>query len=148
LVHLPALRNPVDDLSRRDARILLELLRADERRHPETGGLRALRGQAAAMLSAITSHQLVRNVEDRIAQNLRTISGGVQAHHAFVGTQQVDDAYLARVFELLLAILPDRGATKRLEASSLGYVNLLHIAVTLAGIPDAGTIPLPGSEIA
>lgn len=148
LVHLPALRNPVDDLSRRDARILLELLRADERRHPETGGLRALRGQAAAMLSAITSHQLVKNVEDRIAQNLRTISGGVQAHHAFVGTQQVDDAYLARVFELLLAILPERGAAKRLEASSLGYVNLLHIAVTLAGIPDAGTIPLPGSEIA
>ena len=148
LVHLPALRNPVDDLSRRDARILLELLRADERRHPETGGLRALRGQAAAMLSAITSHQLVRNVEDRIAQNLRTISGGVQEHHAFVGTQQVDDAYLARVFELLLAILPDRGAAKRLEASSLGYVNLLHIAVTLAGIPDAGTTPLPDGEVA
>lgn len=147
LVHLPALRNPVDDLSRRDARILLELLRADERRHPETGGLRALRGQAAAMLSAITSHQLVRNVEDRIAQNLRTISGGVQEHHAFVGTQQVDDAYLARVFELLLAILPDRGAAKRLEASSLGYVNLLHIAVTLAGIPDAGTTPVPGVDI-
>ena len=146
LVHLPALRNPVDDLSRRDARILLELLRADERRHPETGGLRALRGQAAAMLSAITSHQLVTNVEDRIARNLRTISGGVQEHHAFVGTQQVDDAYLARVFELLLAILPDRGAAKRLEASSLGYVNLLHIAVTLAGIPDAGTSPPPGGD--
>src|SRR5690606_28757374 len=88
------------------------------------------------------------NVEDRIAQNLRTVSGGVHAHHAFVGTQQVDDAYLARVFELLLAILPDRGATKRFEASSLGYVNLLHISVTLACIPDAGTIPLPGSEIA
>lgn len=42
LVHLPALRNPVDGLSRRDARILLELLRADERRHPETGRLRSL----------------------------------------------------------------------------------------------------------
>jgi len=147
LVHLPALRNPVDDLSRRDARILLELLRADERRHPETGGLHALRGQAAAMLTAITSHQLVRNVEDRIAQNFRTISGGVQEHHAFVGTQQVDDAYLARVFELLLAMMPERGAAKRLEASSLGYVNLLHIAVTLAGIPDAGTAPIQDADV-
>lgn len=146
LVHLPALRNPVDDLSRRDARILLELLRADERRHPETGGLRTLRAQAGAMLSALTSHQLVNNVEDRIAQNLKTISGGVQEHHAFVGTQKVDDAYLARVFELLLAILPDRSAAKRLETSSLGYVNLLHIAVTLAGIPDAGTAPPSGDS--
>lgn len=142
LVHLPALRNPVDDLSRRDARILLELLRADERRNPQTGGLRALRAQAESMLHSLTTHPLVGNVEDRIAQNLRTISGGVQEHHAFVGTQTVDDTYLARVFEMLLSLLPDRGAARRLQTSSLGYVNLLHIAVTLAGIPDAGTTPL------
>lgn len=147
LVHLPALRNPVDDLSRRDARILLELLRADERRHPETGGLRSLRARAEGMLSALAKHQLVGNVEDRIAQNLRTISGGVQEHHAFVGTQTVDDTYLARVFEMLLALLPDRGAARRLQTSSLGYVNLLHIAVTLAGIPDAGTGPAPGGSL-
>lgn len=141
LVHLPALRNPVDDLSRRDARILLELLRADERRHPETGGLRSLRAEAAGMLQSLATHPLVGNVEDRIAQNLRTISGGVQEHHAFIGTQTVDDTYLARVFEVMLSILPDRGAARRLQPSSLGYVNLLHIAVTLAGIPDAGTTP-------
>ncbi len=87
LVHLPALRNPVDDLSRRDARILLELLRADERKHPETGGLRSLRAQAEGMLTALTGHALVGNVEDRIAENLRIISGGAREHHAFVGTQ-------------------------------------------------------------
>lgn len=143
LVHLPALRNPVDDLSRRDARILLELLRADERRHPETGGLRSLRAQAEGMLSSLTNHPLVGNVEDRIAENLRSISGGVQEHHAFVGTQTVDDTYLARVFEMLVALLPDRATARRLQVSSLGYVNLLHIAVTLAGIPDAGSTPLP-----
>lgn len=143
LVHLPALRNPVDDLSRRDARILLELLRADERRHPKTGGLRSLRAQAEQMLSSLTSHPLVGNVENRIAENLRVISGGVTQHHAFVGTQTVDDTYLARVFELLVSLLPDRGAARRLQVSSLGYVNLLHIAVTLAGIPDAGSKPLP-----
>lgn len=142
LVHLPALRNPVDDLSRRDARILLELLRADERKHPETGGLRSLRAQAEGMLSTLTEHALVGNVEDRIAANLRIITGGVHEHHAFVGTQTVDDTYLARVFEMLVALLPDRGAARRLQVSSLGYVNLLHIAVTLAGIPDAGTSAL------
>lgn len=143
LVHLPALRNPVDDLSRRDARILLELLRADERKHPETGGLRSLRAQAEGMLNSLTSHPLVGNVEDRIAENLRIISGGVQEHHAFVGTQTVDDTYLARVFEMLVALFPDRATARRLQVSSLGYVNLLHIAVTLAGIPDAGSTPVP-----
>jgi len=143
LVHLPALRNPVDDLSRRDARILLELLRADERKHPETGGLRSLRAQAEAILKSLTSHPLVGNVEDRIAENLRFITGGVQEHHAFVGTQTVDDTYLARVFEMLVALLPDRMTARRLQVSSLGYVNLLHIAVTLAGIPDAGSTPPP-----
>lgn len=143
LVHLPALRNPVDDLSRRDARILLELLRADERSHPETGGLRSLRAQAEGMLSSLTNHPLVGNVEDRIAENLRIISGGVQEHHAFVGTQTVDDTYLARVFEMLVALLPDRATARRLQVSSLGYVNLVHIAVTLAGIPDAGSTPIP-----
>ena len=141
LVHLPALRNPVDELSRRDARILLELLRADERKHPETGGLRSLRAQAEAMLKSLTNHPLVENVEDRIAENFRIISGGVQEHHAFVGTQTVDDTYLARVFEMLVALLPDRMTARRLQVSSLGYVNLLHIAVTLAGIPDAGSTP-------
>ena len=142
LVHLPALRNPVDELSRRDARILLELLRADERKHPETGGLRSLRAQAEAMLKSLTNHPLVENVEDRIAENLRIISGGVQEHHAFVGTQTVDDTYLARVFEMLVALLPDRMTARRLQVSSLGYVNLLHIAVTLAGIPDGGSTPV------
>lgn len=143
LVYLPALRNPVDDLSRRDARVLLELLRADERKHPETGGLRSLRARAEGMLNSLTEHPLVGNVEDRIAENLRIISGGVKEHHAFVGTQTVDDTYLARVFEMLVALLPDRMTAQRLQVSSLGYVNLLHIAVTLAGIPDAGSTPVP-----
>lgn len=141
LIHLPALRNPVDELSRRDARILLELFRADERRSLETGGLGSLRGEAQGMLTSLVHHQLVINVENRIAENLRTISGGVQEHHAFVGTQVVDDTYLARVFEMLVGLLPDRGEARRLQVSSLGYVNLLHIAVTLAGIPDAGNSP-------
>lgn len=148
LVHLPALRNPVDDLSRRDARILLELLRAEERRRPNIGNLRSLRAQAEGMLSSLTNHPLVGNVEGRIAENLRIISGGLQEHHAFVGTQTVDDTYLARVLEMLVATLPERDSARRLGVSSLGYVNLLHIAVTLAGIPDVGTAPLPDGAMA
>lgn len=146
LVHLPALRNPVDDLSRRDARVLLELLRAEERRDPTSGGLAAVRTQAERMLASLSGYPLVSQVEERIAQNLLTISGGVREHHAYIGTQIVDDTYLARVLEILLAILPDRGFATRLEASSLGYVNLLHIAVTLAGIPDAGSTEVTESE--
>lgn len=136
LIYLPALRNPVDELSRRDAQVLLELLRAEQLRRPIGGGLPGLRAQAEAMLASLSAHQLVANLEGRIAEQLTTLSGGVRDHHAFIGTQRVDDAYLARVFEVLLATTPARGEARRLEASSLGYVNLLHIAVTLAGIPD------------
>lgn len=136
LVYLPALRNPVDELSRRDAQVLLELLRAEQLRRTGPGSLNQLRNLAENMLSSITAHQLIVDVQGRIAENLSTISSGVSEHFPFVGTQTVDDAYLARVLELLLATTPSPEAGRRLEASSLGYVNLLHIAVTLAGIPD------------
>lgn len=145
LVYLPALRNPVDDLSRRDARILLELLRAEQRRHPLTGGLSDLRSVANSMLNSLTSHGLLASLEARIGTHLSAASSGVREHFAFFGHQQVDDAYLARVLELLLALQPDRLAGKRLEVSSLGFVNLLHIAVTLAGIPDPSTPPIAES---
>lgn len=69
------------------------------------------------------------------------LSSGVSEHHAFVGTQVIDDAYLARVFEMLLALENDRDVAKQLQVSSLGYVNLLHIAVVLAGIPNAKSAP-------
>lgn len=99
------------------------------------------------MLASLTSTPLVNGMERRIADQLRTISGGVQEHHAFIGTQRVDDAYLARVLEVLLASIPDRGYAQRLEASSLGYVNMLHIAVTLAGIPDPGIIAADAGSV-
>lgn len=50
--------------------------------------------------------------------------------------QVIDDTYLARVLELMLAVLEGREHARPLEVSGLGYVNLLHIAVTLAAIPD------------
>lgn len=148
LVYLPALRNPVDELSRRDAQVLLELLRAEQLRRTGPGALKQLRTLAEGMLSSITAHQLIVDVQGRIAENLSTISSGVSEHFPFVGTQTVDDAYLARVLELLLATTPSVDAARRLEASSLGYVNLLHIAVTLAGIPDPAEESLASGEVA
>lgn len=136
LLYLPALRNPVDELSRRDTRVLIELFRAEQSRGGEPGALSKFRQRAQGLLGDLVSDDLVRDVQDRIAANLRTMSSGVLEHHAYIGAQTVDDAYLARVLEVLLATAPDPSQARRLEASSLGYVNLLHIAVMLAGIPD------------
>jgi putative ATP-dependent endonuclease of OLD family len=143
LVYLPALRNPVDELSRREATVLVELLRAQQKRNPSAGTLESVRRSAEDLLGNLTVEKLVREVQDRIANNLRTLTSGVREHHAFIGTQSVDDQYLARVLELLLAATASITDARRLEASSLGYVNLLHIAVTLAGIPDPVSSPEP-----
>ncbi len=143
LVFLPALRNPVDELSRREANVLVELLRAEQKRNPSAGTLQGVRAMAQDLLGTLTAVNLVKEVQGRIADNLRTLTAGVQEHHAFIGTQRVDDQYLARVLELLLATTASMTDARRLEASSLGYVNLLHIAVTLAGVPDPALAPAP-----
>jgi putative ATP-dependent endonuclease of OLD family len=77
---------------------------------------------------------------------MKTLTTGVNQHFPFIGTQKVDDGYLARVLELMLATTNEANQAQRLEASSLGYVNLLHIAVTLAGIPDPSKSPETTSE--
>lgn len=136
LVYLPAARNPVDQLSRRETRVLLELMRAEQRRNPSGGSLAQVKAQAERMLKSLATQQLLVDVQGRIAETLKDLTSGVQEHFAFLGTQRVDDAYLARVLELLLATTATTDDARRLEGASLGYVNLLHIAVTLAGIPD------------
>lgn len=143
LIHLPALRNPVDELSRRETRVLLELLRAEQLRNPSTGSLLDIRRQAESLLGSLTTHQLLADVQGRIAENMKVLTAGVNEHFPFIGTQRVDDGYLARVLELLLATTNDAHQARRLEGSSLGYVNLLHIAVTLAGVPDPSKSPGP-----
>ena len=141
LIHLPAVRNPIDELSRRDTQILLELFRAAERASSGKANLASLKSEAKYLLDAIIKNGAVVSVENKISQNMSRLSSGVSEHHAFVGTQVIDDAYLARVFEMLLALEDDRDIAKRLQVSSLGYVNLLHIAVVLAGIPNAKSTP-------
>lgn len=151
LIYLPALRNPVDELSRRETRVLVELLRAEQLRSRSSGTLMDVRRQAESLLNSLVTQQLLIDVQGRIAGNMKFLTSGVKEHFPFIGTQRVDNAYLARVLELLLATTNDAHQARRLEGSSLGYVNLLHIAVTLAGVPDpsmsagGGTQPPAGA---
>jgi putative ATP-dependent endonuclease of OLD family len=136
LIYLPAHRNPLEELARREAQVLVELLRAEQQRQRGHRNLLDVRNQAAALLQQLTKVGLIQSVEQRVRTHLTAMSSGISTHYSFVGGQVVDDAYLARVLELLLGTVDDRAAAQRLEMSGLGYVNLLHIAVTLAAIPD------------
>ena len=136
LIYLPAHRNPLDELARREARILVELLRAQQQRVNGSRNLAGLRAKASALLEALTNDGLINAVEERIDGHLAALSAGVSRQHPFIGGQVIDDAYLARVLELLIGVTDQRLDARRLEISGLGYINLLHIAVTLAAIPD------------
>jgi len=141
LIYLAAHRNPVDELARREVEVLVELLRAEQERrrgHRNLGDVRAL---AARLLEGLISHDLIQSVEARVSGYLASLTGGVSRQFAFVGPQVVDDAFLARVLEFLLSVVDQRGLAQRLEVSGLGYVNLLHIAVTLAAIPGGDEVP-------
>ncbi len=135
LIYLPAHRNPVDELARREAEVLVELLRSEQQRQRGHRNLSGVRALAEALLANLVQHDLVLSVEARVSRLIGLLTSGVASHHAFIGGQVVDDTFLARVLEFLLAIVDDREAARRLEVSGLGYVNLLHLAVTLAAIP-------------
>lgn len=136
LLYLPASRNPVDELARREARILVELLRAQQQRLDGTRNLTGLRVRASRLLEALSDDPLIKAVEERVTGHLSSLTAGVSKQWPYVRGQRVDDAYLARVLELMLAVLEGRPNARPLEVTGLGYVNLLHIAVTLSAIPD------------
>lgn len=141
LIYLPAHRNPVDELARREAEVLVELLRAEQERRNGHRNLTDVRALAAHLLDGLVSHDLIQAVEARVSDYLASLTGGVSKQHAFVGRQEIDDAFLARVLEFLLSSVDQRSMAQRLEVSGLGYVNLLHIAVTLAAVPGGDTVP-------
>lgn len=141
-VYLPAWRNPLDELARREARVLVELLRAQQQRIDGTRNLANLRAKASGLLEALAKDGIIAAVEERIAAHLRSLSAGVGTQWPYIRGQVIDDAYLARVLELMLAVLEGRSNARPLDVSGLGYVNLLHIAVTLAAIPDATAAPI------
>ncbi|MGQ4479343.1 ATP-dependent nuclease [Streptomyces sp. SAS_276] len=146
LVYLPAWRHPLDELARRETRILIELLRAQQERLDGTRNLVPLRVKASRLLEDLAKDSLIEAVEERIGSHLASLTSGVQQQWPYVRGQVIDDTYLARVLELMLAVIEGRNAARPLEVSGLGYVNLLHMAVTLAAIPDStqrGTPPTP-----
>ncbi|MEV8547913.1 AAA family ATPase [Streptomyces sp. NPDC051572] len=151
LIYLPAWRHPLDELARRETRILVELLRAQQERLDGTRNLVPLRVKASRLLENLAKDSLIEAVEERISSHLASLTSGVQQQWSYVRGQVIDDIYLARVLELMLAVIEGRNAARPLEVSGLGYVNLLHMAVTLAAIPDStqrGTpsTPVPPAE--
>jgi len=136
LVHLPAWRNPLDELARRETRILVELLRAQQQNLGRGRDLTGLRVRASALLESLAADDLLEALEGRVDVHLRALSAGVSRNWPYIRGQVADDQYLARVLELMLAVIEGRGNARPLEVAGLGYVNLLHIAITLAAIPD------------
>lgn len=137
LVHLPAWRNPLDELSRRETRVLVELLRAQQQNAGRGRDLSSLRGRASGLLEVLATDDLLKSLEDRVGEHMRSLSAGVSRNWPYIRGQVADDRYLARVLELMLATVEGRENALPLEVVALGYVNLLHIAVTLAAIPNA-----------
>jgi putative ATP-dependent endonuclease of OLD family len=136
-IYLPAWRNPLDELARREAHILVELLRSQQQNLGRGRNLSGLRAHAAALLENLATNSLLESLEKRVSEQLRSLADGVTPVHSYIRGQIVDDRYLARVLELMLGMLEGREHALPLEVAGLGYVNLLHIAVTLAAIPDS-----------
>lgn len=146
LVHLPAWRNPLDELSRREARVLVELLRAQQQNRGRGRDLSDLRAHASGLLEQLATHEVLNGLEARLGEKLRSLSAGVSRNWPYIRGQVVDDRYLARVLELMLATIEGRVDALPLEVVALGYVNLLHIAVVLAAIPDATQMAAAAAE--
>ncbi|WP_319448957.1 MULTISPECIES: ATP-dependent nuclease [unclassified Mycobacterium] len=136
LVYLPAWRNPLDELARQETRILIELLRAQQQNRGKGRDLTSLRSRASGLLEALATDGLLAALEERVDEHLNALSAGVSRTWPYIRGQVVDDRYLARVLELMLATFEGREHALPLEVAGLGYVNLLHIAVILAAIPD------------
>jgi putative ATP-dependent endonuclease of OLD family len=108
LIYLPAYRNPIDELARREAEIVVELLRAEQERRSNHRNLASIRALAGVLLDSLVAHDLIRSIEARVSDYLASLTGGVSRHHAFAGRQEVDDAFLARVLEFLLSSVDQR----------------------------------------
>ena len=148
VLYLSPTRNPAADLSGRGSRLIVELLRSQALRDTGDKSLKELRGRLGRLIGSVVSEWPVANVEQRVADSLAELTDGVSGRVPFLATTAVDDTFLARVFEFLLAGHGfDRVDANRLETEGLGYANLLQLAVVLAAIPDlTRPTPAPRSE--
>lgn len=137
LLHLAATRNPPQDLAGRDAQLIVELLKAQDRRLNDSRSLTSVRAQLGGLLGQMVSNPILQEAEQRVAAALTELSAGVLPRSAYLATTVIDDAFLARVFEFFIgAEGVGRSLAHRLEVEGLGYANLLQLAVLLAAIPD------------
>lgn len=137
LLHLTATRNPPQDLAGRDAQLIVELLKAQDRRLNDSRSLASVRAQLSGLLGQIVSNSIVREAEQRVGAALTELTAGVLPRSSYLATTTIDDAFLARVFEFFIgAESAGRSLAHRLEVEGLGYANLLQLAVLLAAIPD------------
>lgn len=84
LVHLPAWRNPLDELARRETRILVELLRAQQQNRGHGRDLSRLRGRASGLLEALATDDLLVGLEERVGEQLRALSAGVSRNWPYI----------------------------------------------------------------
>lgn len=142
VMYLPSTRNPVEDLAGRDARLIVEMLRSEAKRLDSSASLAGLRKHLGNLMNTIISNNsLLTNAEARVDGYLNGLTTGVSKRSAFLATTDVDDLFLARVFEFFVGSQgQDRDERRtyahRLELEGLGYANLLQLAVVLAAIPD------------
>ncbi|MDE0614959.1 MAG: AAA family ATPase [bacterium] len=137
VLYLAPTRTPTTELSGRDARLIVELLRSQALRDRGDRSLRELRGRLGGLIGSAVSKWPVADAEARVAKALAELTDGVAGHMPYLGTTAIDDIFLARIFEFLLASGgADRIDAHRLETEGLGYANLLQLAVVLAAIPD------------
>ena len=145
ILYLSPTRNPAADLAGRDARLIVELLRAQALRDRGDKSLKDLRGQLSGLIGSVVSKWPVADAEARVATTLAELTDGVSGRVPFLATTAIDDTFLARVFEFLLSVTgAGRLDAHRLETEGLGYSNLLQLAVVLASIPDLTHKPSGG----
>lgn len=136
LLFLRADRRPIDELAGREARLIVEALRAEQKRRGSRREFHSVQTKAGRLLDLLHKDPLIQSLEQRVQTEVEALAGAVNPHFPFLGRANVDDDLLARVLEFVLATVDDRGLAQRLELSALGYVNLLHLGVILAAIPN------------
>lgn len=149
VLYLRADRRPIDELAGREARLIVEALRAEQQRHTGHRQLTAVKATVARLLDQLHHDPLVASLEQRVRREVEHLAGAVRPHYPFLGRAHVDDDLLARILEFVLATIDDRAFAERLEISALGYVNLLHLAVILAAIPGRDPVvdaPTPDAQ--
>ena len=114
----------------------MELLRAQQQNLGRGRNLGRLRARASALLESLAADDLITALEDRIGDYLRSLSAGVTRTWPYVRGQVIDDTYLARVLELMLAVLEGREHARPLGGLRPRVRQPPDIAVTLAAIPD------------